>query len=124
MAACLLRSPQISAAARWSYTAKATVWSLLSRHPGTRAPVYGPPALIDCDYSSDSSTMNDSNGDPFATHQVVYTERADIKHGDMLLTGASTAIDPVAAGAREVRAVARQADTFDRKADDFKVGTI
>jgi hypothetical protein len=114
----------MSAAAAWSYTAKATLWPLLSRHAGTRAPTYGAPVQIDCDYSSESTTMVDQAGDPLAVQQVIYTERADIKHGDMLLIGVSALADPVAAGARRVGAIGRDADTFDRKADDYKVGTI
>ena len=68
--------------------------------------------------------MTDAAGDPVAVNQVIYTERADIKHGDMLLIGISTETNPVVAGAREVRAKERFADTFQRAADDYKYGTI
>lgn len=114
----------MSAAASWSYTAKATWWSLLSRDPGSRAPVYGPPVLIDCDYGSKSTPMVDGAGDPVAVNQVIYTERSDIKYDDMLLIGISAVADPVAAGGRAVRAKARSADTFERKADDYEYGTV
>ena len=114
----------MSAAASWANTAKATWWALLSRNPGTRAPTYAAPVLIDCDYGSTADLMRDEAGDPFAANLVFHTEVAGIKHGDMLKIGESTEADPVAAGAREVRAIARFADTFDRKADDYKYGTI
>ena len=49
---------------------------------------------------------------------------ADIKRGDWVLIGTSALADPVAAGAREVRAVERFGDTFERTADDYLIGTI
>lgn len=113
----------MSSLASWSYTAKATVWSLNSRDDWTGAPTYGEPVQIDCDYSAKAKRVTDANGDEFVTQQIVYTERADIKFGDRLLIGASTALDPLAAGALQVRAVTRDADTFNRSADDFTVMT-
>ena len=54
---------------------------------------------------------------------MLYTERAGIKQGDRVLIGTSTAADPIAAGAVEVRRVMRYGDTLDRKADDYMVAT-
>ena len=68
---------------------------------------------------ADGDTVELSN----LQRQILHTERADIKRGDMVLIGASVVSTPVAAGAFEVRAVTRYADTFDQKADDFKVMT-
>lgn len=67
--------------------------------------------------------MRDARGAEFVARQVIFTERADIKAGDMILIGTSTAADPLAAGAEEVKAVTRHADTFERKADDYQIAT-
>jgi len=114
----------MSAVAAWSLTATATLWALSQRDAWSGAPVFDAPVQIACDYASDARLMRDSLGDEFTTREVIYTERADIKPGDRILIGASTAADPIAAGAREVRAVKRDADTFGRAADDYTVGTV
>lgn len=112
----------MSSAARWSYTAKATLWALQSRDGWTGAQVFAAPAVIDCDYSTKAERLRDSTGDEYTASLVIYTERSGIKPGDRLLIGASAATDPIAAGARKVRSILRQADVFDRAADDFEVG--
>jgi hypothetical protein len=111
----------MSAAARWSYTATATVWPLLSRDDWAGARAFGAPVAIACDYSGKAMQATDAKGLAFTTGLVIYTERDDIKPGDMVLIGLHAGADPVAAGAREVRAVQRDADTFDRQVDDFTV---
>ena len=111
----------MSAVARWSYTATATVWPLLSRDDWGGARSFGAPVPIACDYSAKAQQATDAKGREFTTQLVVYTERDDIKPGDMVIIGAHAGTDPVAAGAHEVRAVQRDADTFGRQADDFTV---
>lgn len=111
----------MSSAARWSYTATATLWPALAADGWSGAQQYGAPVPIACDYASKSMTRRDARGREIVVSQVIYTERADVKQGDRVLIGASTATDPIAAGAREVLDVARNADTFDRLADDFEV---
>jgi hypothetical protein len=113
----------MSAAAAWSYTATATLWVLLGRDDWTGAVTYGAPQAVLCDYSAKAERRTDSTGVEFTTRQIIYTERADIKRGDRILIGTSTALDPLVAGAPEVRSVHRYADTFDRVADDFEVAT-
>lgn len=113
----------MSAAASWSYTSKATLWPLLARSDWTGAKTFGPPVVFDCDYSAESVRMTDDLGIEFTSREILHTERADIKQGDMVLIGASAVADPVAAGAFEVRSVTRFADTFDKLADDWKVAT-
>ena len=113
----------MSASANWSYTAIATLWPLLGRGDWTGQIAYGAPQSFACDYSADAVRMTDSKGIEFTTRQVIYTERADIKQGDMVLIGESAVLSPIAAGAFEVRAITRDADTFDRLADDFKIAT-
>lgn len=113
----------MSAAAAWSYTATATLWPLLSADGWSGGQQYGAPVPVRCDYAAKSMTRRDARGQEIVVSQVIYTERADIKQGDRILIGKSTATDPVAAGAREVLDVVRNADTFDRQADDFEVMT-
>jgi len=113
----------MSAAAAWSYTATATLWVLLGRDDWTGAVTYGPPQAVPCDYSAKAERRTDALGVEFTTRQIIYTERADIKRGDRIVIGASASLDPVAAGAAEVRSVQRYADTFDRLADDYEVAT-
>jgi hypothetical protein len=113
----------MSAAAAWSYTATATLWVLLGRDDWTGAVTYGAPQAVPCDYSAKAERRTDALGVEFTTRQIIYTERADIKRGDRIVIGTSTSLDPVAAGAAEVRSVQRHADTFDRLVDDFEVAT-
>lgn len=113
----------MSAAASWSYTATATVWPLQGRDDWSGARSFGAPVSFDCDYSAKAERATDAMGVEFVTRQVIYTERTDIKPGDMVLIGEHTGADPVAAGAHEVRGVQRDADTFGRLADDFVLMT-
>ena len=113
----------MSAAANWSYTAKATHWPLLGRDDWTGLPTFGAPQVIACDYGAKSERRTDAKGVEFVSRQQLFTEFAGAKPGDFILIGESQAADPVAAGADEVRAITRYADTFDRAADDFEIVT-
>lgn len=113
----------MSAAARWSYTARATLWPLLGVDGWDAQPTFGAPVSFLCDYTSKTETRRDAKGREFVSRLRLFTERADIKPGDRVLLGSSTAANPIQAGALEVMDVGRNADTFDRKADDFEVIT-
>lgn len=113
----------MSSIARWSYTAKATIWPLLSRDDWNGQKSFGPPEVFDCGYASKSERMTDANGVEFTTKQILYTERSDIKQQDMVLIGESSLQSPIAAGAVEVRVVARDQDVFEGLADDYTVFT-
>lgn len=119
----------MSAAANWSYTAKATHWASLGRDDWTGETAYAPPVVFDCDYkaeavrSADAGGTSPSNGIELALRQVLYTEYSAVQQGDFVLIGESAALDPTAAGAAEVRTVVRDADTFDRVADDYRIMT-
>lgn len=113
----------MSAVANWSYTARATVWPLLARDDWSGVKSFGPPESFDCDYSAESKRMTDALGVEFTTKQIIYTERSDIHQGDMVLLGESAELTPQAAGAFEVRLIKRDADTFQREADDFQIVT-
>ena len=113
----------MSSAANWSYTAAATLWPWLGRNDWTNVETFGPPEQFACDYSAEAKRVTDSKGVEFVTRQIIYTERADIKQGDRVLIGVSAGADPIAAGGLEVRAITRDADTFERKRDDYTVMT-
>lgn len=113
----------MSAAARFSYTSKATHWPKTGFDDWTGVETYGAPVVIDCDYTAESVRMTDAKGVEFTTRQIILTEAAGIKQGDMILIGQSGEANPLTAGAFEVRAVTRYADTFDQQADDYKVIT-
>lgn len=113
----------MSAAARWSYTAPATLWPLLALDGWSGAPQFGAPVAFLCDYKAEARTMRDARGREFNVSQTLYTERSDIKQGDRVMLGTSASVDPIAAGASEVLHVARYGDTFDRVADDLEVMT-
>lgn len=111
----------MSAAAKWSYTATATVWPLLDRGGWEGVEAFGPPFGIVCDYSGEARTLTDGKGREFVSRLTLYTERSDLKQGDRIMLGASVVPSPISAGALEVRMVRQHADTFDRRADDFEV---
>ncbi len=113
----------MSAAASWSYTAKATHWALLSRDDWTGQPIFAGPQVIDCDYGAKAERRTDAKGVEFVSRQQIFTEFAEAKQGDYILVGESSHADPISAGAHEVRAITRHADTFDRLADDFEIAT-
>lgn len=115
--------PCMSAVAAWSYTAAATHWPQASRAAWGGALGFGAPVRFLCDYSVTTRRMRDAKGDEFTSNLVIYTERSSIQPGDRVLIGTSTAADPIAAGAVEVRSVVRAADVFDRKADDYEIWT-
>ena len=112
----------MSAAARWANTSKATHWALTGFDDWTGSKTYAAPMVFACDYSADSIRMTDAKGIEFTTRQIIYTERDSFKQGDMVLIG-EYAGDPLTNKAFEVRAVTRDADTFQQEADDFKVMT-
>ena len=113
----------MSSAAAWSYTARATLWPWLGRDDWSGVETFGPPEVFDCDYSAEAKRMTDAKGVEFVTRQIIYTERDDIKQGDRVLIGESVEVNPIAAGALEVRAITRSADTFERLFDDFEIAT-
>lgn len=113
----------ISSVAKWAYTARATVWPFIEAADWGGVKTFGPPEYFDCGYASKSERMTDSKGVEFSCKQVVYTERADIKQQDMLLIGEIDLLDPIAAGAVEVRVVTRDQDVFEGVADDYTVWT-
>lgn len=113
----------MSSLAAWSYTRRATHWPRISRGDWSGVSTWGAPVVFACDYTAQAQRMVDARGVEFTTRQIVFTEKADIHFGDMLLIGEVSIADPVAAGAQEVRAVDRFSDTFEQQADDYRVAT-
>jgi hypothetical protein len=113
----------MSSASAWSFTSKATHWPLLSRSDWDGSRTFGAPVVFACDYTAEAQTAMGADGREFVTKQILFTERASIARGDFVLIGVSTNADPIAAGADEVRAVTRYADTFDQRADDYRIAT-
>ena len=113
----------MSSLAAWSYTATATHWPRLARDGWSHAEGYAAPVTFVCDYASTAKQSRDPAGLAFTTNLLLFTERDSVKPGDRILLGASTAADPIAAGAIEVRQVLRNADTFERARDDYELQT-
>lgn len=114
----------MSSVANWSYTATATIWRKLTGNDEYGDPLgYAAPESILCDYEGGLSKRIGSLGAEIVVKNTVWTEFALAATGDYLLIGASTEIDPVVAGADEVRQVIRYADTFERLADDYAILT-
>lgn len=114
----------MSAAARWAYTSKATLWPRAAQADGWGAgTTWARPVVIDCDYSSEAKTMRDAKGDEFQARLQVFTEHAVARLGDMLAIGDHSAHAAPVADAREVCAIGRDADTFAGQADDFTLIT-
>lgn len=113
----------MSAAAAWANSHTATLWPLTAAADWKGAPAYGSPVTFPCDYKAEARMMTNARGQQFMSRLQLYTERDDIKVGDRVLVGVSTDPDPAAAGAAEVQAVTRYADTLDGLADDYMVAT-
>lgn len=111
----------MSSLASWSYTSKATHWSLLASGAFGSTLTFGAPSAFACDYAADRSIESKERGDEIGVGLTLYTEKADIKPGDRVLLGVSALADPAAAGALTVQRVLRNADTFELLRDDYEV---
>jgi hypothetical protein len=111
----------MSSLANWIYTAKATVWPLTGTDDWNK-PAYGPPIIIDCDYGSKTRRKGAEAGREIAVKLYVWTEYVDAKMGDKLAIGEYTSLTPTD-DANEVIDIGRDADTFERIADDYEIAT-
>lgn len=114
----------MSSVANWSYTARATIWPFIRLDDRWGKAVYGPPVSFDCDYGSKRKRRHERPvmGDALVINMYVWTEYADAKVGDRLVIGEFTDAEPVEAS-NTVAYVDRDADTFERLADDYEIGT-
>lgn len=113
----------MSATANWSYTAPCTIWKSLGNDEYGDLRGWSTPLVIMCDYQGGLSAKIGDIGTEITVKNTFWTEYSEARKGDYMLIGASTASDPVAAGADEVMQVIRYADTFDRLADDHAILT-
>lgn len=113
----------MSSLANWAYTAKATIWVAMEFNDYTGQQEFALPVVIDCDYGSEFKRMNTAAGEEFTSKQTIDTEYSTAKDGDYILIGESSEVDPIAAGADKIMLVVRYADTFERKADDYRLVT-
>jgi len=113
----------MSAAANWSYTAVATFWKTLGYSESGDNLGYSEPLAILCDYEGGLSKRIGSIGAEVVVKNTIWTEFTGATAGDYILIGTSTDVDPLNAGADEVRQVIRYADTFERIADDYAIIT-
>jgi hypothetical protein len=113
----------MSSLARWSFTSTATHWPLTGRDAWSGVATFGAPVTFLCDYKAESKQVTDSKGVEFTSSQVIYTEHSGIKPGDRVLIGNHAGFGAVDAGAWEVRAIKRYADTFEGMTEDLEVVT-
>ena len=111
----------MSATANWSYTARATIWPQTDTDEFSK-PIFGPPIVIDCDYGSKTRRKSAEAGRETSVKLYVWTEYADAKIGDKLAIGEFTSPTPVD-DADMIVDIGRDADTFDRIADDYEIAT-
>ncbi|MFV8932009.1 hypothetical protein [Serratia fonticola] len=111
----------MSATANWSYTARATIWPQTDTDEWNK-PIYGPPIVIDCDYGSKTRRKGAEAGREISVKLYVWTEYADAKMGDKLAIGEFDSPTPVD-DADMIIDIGRDADTFDRVADDYEIAT-
>ncbi|MCS3430032.1 hypothetical protein [Klebsiella sp. BIGb0407] len=112
----------MSKLARWSYTAKCTIWRYLGLAENGDASWSGP-EIIMCDYQGGISAKIGSLGTEIVVKNTFWSEFSEAKKGDYILIGKSDIADPTEAGADEIMQVIRYADTFYRQADDFAIIT-
>lgn len=110
----------MSDTAAWSYTSEATHWPCTSRADWSGVRTFGPPVVFACDYKRERKTARRGDRERVVT-LTIYTERASIFEGDMLLIGASNEVDPIAAGAVEVFGATEIPDTLGGGLPDFEV---
>lgn len=116
--------------ASWSYTAQATIWRNLGKTESGDPIGYMEPEVILCDYEGGlsrrianvSASLGDL-GSEVVIKNTFWTEYDQASTGDYLLIGISTELDPITAGADEIRQIIRYADTFERVADDYAILT-
>ena len=111
----------MSATANWSYTARATIWPQTDTDEFNK-PTYGQPIVIDCDYGSKTRRKSAEAGREISVKLYVWTEYAGAKEGDKLAIGEFDSPTPVD-DADVVIDIGRDADTFDRVADDYEIAT-
>ena len=112
----------MSRVARWSYTAKATLWRPVISDRNGDITGWEPLGSIYCDYASTVRVITDSLGREKTVRNTFWTEFADAQEGDRIFIGESDELTPPAS-ADEILVITRDADTFNRTADDYMLIT-
>lgn len=113
----------MSNVANWSYTAPCTIWRNLGFAENGDSLGWSAPEIIMCDYRGGLAAEYSALGTSITAKNTFWTEFSEAKRGDYLLIGESAEPDPIEAGADEVMTKFRDADTFDRLADDWVIIT-
>lgn len=107
--------------ASWSYTATATHWKRLDSNENSKA-VFDTPVTFKCSYVTGGDSVRDDKGVEFAPAFTLYTEKADIKRGDMVILGDYVSFpDPIDAGADIVRAVTVFDESLFNDIPDYRI---
>lgn len=107
----------MSAVARWSYTAQATIWPMIGKSTdGYNQSIYGLPVTFACDYGAEAKTYKDDFGNEFISKITIWHEDyPDAKRGDCVAVGAFTESSPLdVEEADEVRTILNYGNTLDR----------
>ncbi|MDE9483475.1 hypothetical protein [Xenorhabdus bovienii] len=113
----------MSSVANWAYTASCTFWKRLGNDEYGKPLGYAEPQIILCDYQGGLSSKISGVGAELVAKNTFWTEFADASIGDYILIGESSNLNPIAAGADEIKHIVRYADTFERTADDYALVT-
>ncbi|WP_092519913.1 hypothetical protein [Xenorhabdus japonica] len=113
----------MSNTANWAYTAMCTFWKRLGNDEYGKPLGYETPRTILCDYQGGLSSKISGVGAELVVKNTFWTEFADASIGDYILIGESSNLNPIAAGADEIKHTVRYADTFERLADDYALVT-
>ncbi|CDH01602.1 hypothetical protein [Xenorhabdus bovienii] len=113
----------MSSVANWAYTAPCTFWKRLGNDEYGKPLGYEAPRTILCDYQGGLSSKISGVGAELVVKNTFWTEFADASIGDYILIGESSNLNPIAAGADEIKHTVRYADTFERTADDYALIT-
>lgn len=112
----------MSNTANWAYTAIATIWRVAGENEYGKK-IFHSPELICCDYGLDSALKHGDIGSGFVIKNTFWTEYSQANQGDFILVGESLEVDPIKAGADEIKHITRYADTLERLADDYALIT-
>ncbi|MEQ1967679.1 hypothetical protein ABLA30_11745 [Xenorhabdus nematophila] len=113
----------MSSVANWAYTAPCTFWKRLGNDEYGKPLGYLEPQIILCDYQGGLSSKISGVGAELVVKNTFWTEFPNAVTGDYILIGESSNLNPIEAGADEIKCIIRYADTFERLADDYAVIT-
>lgn len=111
----------MSSVANWAYTSWATLWRSAGKDKYGK-PTFSEPVHFLCGYGSELKGGKIDIGSEITIKLVFWTEYADAKKGDFIAIGKHS-VDPVFAGADEIKFIKRDEDVFEHIADDYTLIT-